>query len=45
MGCAGTALCSLFANATHAIAIVPPAMGGLAVIAYITANWRMIRGR
>jgi len=45
MGFAGTALCSLFADASHAIAIVPPAMGGLAVIAYITANWRTIRGR
>jgi len=45
MGFVGTALCSLFADATHAIAVVPPAMGGLAVIAYIAANWRTIRGR
>jgi DHA1 family bicyclomycin/chloramphenicol resistance-like MFS transporter len=45
MGFAGTALCSLFADATHAIAVVPPAMGGLAVIAYLAANWRTIRGR
>jgi DHA1 family bicyclomycin/chloramphenicol resistance-like MFS transporter len=45
MGFAGTALCSLFADATQAIAIVPPAMGGLAVLAYLAANWRAIRGR
>jgi DHA1 family bicyclomycin/chloramphenicol resistance-like MFS transporter len=44
MGFVGTALCSLFADATHAIAIVPPAMGGLAVIAYLAANWRTLRG-
>lgn len=43
MGFAGTALCSLFADATHAFAVVPPAMGALAVIAYLAANWRSFR--
>ncbi|HEX3884951.1 MAG TPA: multidrug effflux MFS transporter [Stellaceae bacterium] len=43
MGFAGTALCSLFADATQAIAVVPPAMGALAVIAYLAANWRSFR--
>lgn len=38
MGFVGAALCSLFADAVHAFATVPPAMGILAVAAYLGAN-------
>jgi MFS transporter, DHA1 family, multidrug resistance protein len=40
MGFVGAALCSLFADASQAFAIVPPAMGALAVLAYLAANRR-----
>lgn len=40
MGFVGTCLCGLFGDAAQALAVVPPAMGGLAVIAYLGANWR-----
>ncbi|HWB52247.1 MAG TPA: multidrug effflux MFS transporter [Stellaceae bacterium] len=43
MGFVGAALCSLFADSIHAFATVPPAMGALAVIAYLAANWRRPR--
>lgn len=40
MGFAGAALCSLFADAAAAMAVVPPAMGALAVCLYVAGNWR-----
>jgi DHA1 family bicyclomycin/chloramphenicol resistance-like MFS transporter len=40
MGFVGAALCSLFGDAAHAFATVPPVMGMLAVAAYLAANWR-----
>lgn len=40
MGFVGASLCGLFADAGHAFATVPPAMGALAVAAYLAANWR-----
>ena len=40
MGFVGATLCSLFGDAVHAFAIVPPVMGVLAVVAYFGANWR-----
>jgi MFS transporter, DHA1 family, multidrug resistance protein len=40
MGFVGATLCSLFSDAVHAFAVVPPAMGALAVAAYLAANWR-----
>jgi len=42
MGFVGAALCSLFADATHALATVPPVMGALAVAAYLAANRRKL---
>jgi DHA1 family bicyclomycin/chloramphenicol resistance-like MFS transporter len=42
MGFVGAALCSLFGDAAQAFGIVPPAMGVLAVVAYIGANRRGI---
>jgi DHA1 family bicyclomycin/chloramphenicol resistance-like MFS transporter len=42
MGFVGATLCSLFVDAAHAFAIVPPAMGVLAVAAYLAANWRRL---
>lgn len=42
MGFVGAALCSLFNDAVAAFATVPPAMGGLAVVAYLAANWRRL---
>jgi MFS transporter, DHA1 family, multidrug resistance protein len=42
MGFVGAALCSLFADAVVAFAVVPPAMGTLAVAAYIGANRRQL---
>jgi DHA1 family bicyclomycin/chloramphenicol resistance-like MFS transporter len=42
MGFVGAALCSLFGDAVQAFAIVPPAMGMLAVAAYIGANRRQL---
>lgn len=42
MGFVGAALCSLFTDATQAFAVVPPAMGTLAVCAYVGANWRRL---
>jgi MFS transporter, DHA1 family, multidrug resistance protein len=42
MGFAGAALCSLFSDATQALATVPPAMGLLAVAAYLAANRRRV---
>jgi len=44
MGFVGAALCSLFADAGQAFATVPPVMGGLAVLVYVTVNWRALRG-
>ena len=43
MGFVGTALCGLFADATAAIAIVPPVMGAAGVAAYLAANFRQLR--
>jgi MFS transporter, DHA1 family, multidrug resistance protein len=43
MGFVGACLCSLFADAAQAFAIVPPAMGALAVAGYLAANWRRLR--
>ncbi len=40
MGFVGASLCSLFPDAVRAFAVVPPAMGVLAVAAYVVANWR-----
>jgi DHA1 family bicyclomycin/chloramphenicol resistance-like MFS transporter len=45
MGFVGATLCSLFADAAQALAVVPPAMGALAVIAYLAANRRNFRTR
>ena len=42
MGFVGAALCSLFGDATLALATVAPAMGTLAVAAYLAANWRRL---
>ena len=42
MGFVGASLCALFSDATQAFATVPPAMGALAVAAYIAANCRRI---
>lgn len=42
MGFVGAALCSLFADSAQAFATVPPAMGVLAVAAYLAANWRRL---
>jgi DHA1 family bicyclomycin/chloramphenicol resistance-like MFS transporter len=42
MGFVGAALCSLFGDAVQAFAVVPPAMGTLAVLAYIGANRRRL---
>lgn len=42
MGFAGSALCSLFADAVSAMAIVPPLMGMGAAIAYVLANRRAL---
>jgi DHA1 family bicyclomycin/chloramphenicol resistance-like MFS transporter len=42
MGFVGAALCSAFADAATALAVVPPAMGALAVLAYLGANWRSL---
>jgi DHA1 family bicyclomycin/chloramphenicol resistance-like MFS transporter len=42
MGFVGAALCSLFGDAVHAFATVPPVMGALGVIAYLAANWRRL---
>ena len=42
MGFVGAALCSVFADAATALAVVPPAMGALAVLAYLGANWRSL---
>jgi DHA1 family bicyclomycin/chloramphenicol resistance-like MFS transporter len=41
MGFVGASLCGLFPDALQALAVVPPAMGVLAVLAYLAAN----RGR
>ena len=43
MGFVGASLSALFADAAQAFAVVPPAMGTLAVAAYLAANWRRIR--
>jgi DHA1 family bicyclomycin/chloramphenicol resistance-like MFS transporter len=40
MGFVGASLCSLFTDAAQAFAVVPPAMGVLAVLAYLAANRR-----
>jgi hypothetical protein len=40
MGFVGASLCSLFGDAAHAFATVPPVMGALGVAAYLIANWR-----
>jgi DHA1 family bicyclomycin/chloramphenicol resistance-like MFS transporter len=42
MGFVGATLCSLFADAAQAFATVPPAMGLLAVAAYLAANRRRV---
>ncbi len=42
MGFVGAALCGLFADAGQALATIPPAMGALAVAAYLAANWRRL---
>jgi MFS transporter, DHA1 family, multidrug resistance protein len=42
MGFVGVALCSLFGDAVHAFATIPPVMGALAVVAYLAANWRRL---
>lgn len=42
MGFVGAALCSLFTDSVAAFATVPPAMGALAVCAYLAANWRRL---
>jgi hypothetical protein len=42
MGFVGASLCSLFGDAVLAFAVVPPAMGTLAVAAYIGANRRQL---
>jgi MFS transporter, DHA1 family, multidrug resistance protein len=42
MGFVGAALCSLFNDAAQAFATVPPAMGLLAVAAYLAANRRRV---
>ena len=44
MGFVGTAASALFANAVTAMAIVPPVMGVLAVLAYLAANRRPLPG-
>jgi DHA1 family bicyclomycin/chloramphenicol resistance-like MFS transporter len=43
MGFVGSATASLFGNAVTAMAIVPPALGALAAIAYLLANRRQLR--
>ena len=43
MGFVGVSLSSLFSDAAQAMAVVPPAMGTLAVTAYLAANWRRLR--
>ena len=43
MGFVGASLCSLFTDAAQAFAVVPPAMGVLAVLAYLAANRRRLR--
>ena len=43
MGFVGASLSALFTDAAQAFAVVPPAMGTLAVTAYLAANWRRIR--
>ena len=44
MGFVGTAASALFADAVTAMAIVPPVMGVLAVLAYLAANRRPLSG-
>jgi DHA1 family bicyclomycin/chloramphenicol resistance-like MFS transporter len=43
MGFVGSATASAFANAVTAMAIVPPMLGALAAVAYLTANRRQLR--
>ena len=43
MGFVGASLSALFTDAAQALAAVPPAMGTLAVLAYLAANWRKLR--
>jgi DHA1 family bicyclomycin/chloramphenicol resistance-like MFS transporter len=42
MGFVGAALCSLFADAAQAFAVVPPAMGVLAVASFLAVNRRRV---
>jgi MFS transporter, DHA1 family, multidrug resistance protein len=43
MGFVGASLSALFTDAAQAIAVVPPAMGTLAVLTYLAANWCKFR--